>query len=602
MAGENERIGRLREMFGHAEEINRTNLKEILSHNEKTFYGQKYGFTKIRNEDEFKRKVPLSDSKVYEAMGKWPTDFTAYPVECILTTSGTTGKQKEFCLTREALERYSSYICDMPYVLTDCGEGTHLHLSVFRPSKEGKTLLSAAYYSQLRETGLMDFGNFAGGETLLFSGKIGNVAYVKAWLALAVPELVSIQSIFLYDTLLFFTYLEHNWRRILDDMSRGNISAELTDEGKETLFNCRLTGEKLAARQALLEKGFDTPIAPRLWKNLKFISGIGGDMYKIQEQALKKYTGETPIYYFAYASSECMAGIALELDTPEYALLPGSAYYEFLSAEGLSRKPQDVYIGEEYEVAVTTFSGLYRYRTGDIVRIVSFVEETPVFKIIGRKKNVLNLAGEKLDEETVRTAVSLWAKEEKQRVKDFAVGIDARSVPGRYCLFAEVSEDLGKLENSESSEASEDSEAGESGDVSKNVEAEIGLKTEPPLKTELILKTEPESNAESEPEVELKSKTEWNPETKTSVIERNLVQKPTSAGSTTFDSILCDLSPDYQDIRSLSMLAPACVCLLPDGKLSELLSGGGEVHNKPHTLINPAQTEALSGWGTIYGK
>lgn len=516
--GRKERLLELYETFRWADETNRKNLMRILSDNEKTLYGQRYGFHKIRSEGDFRRKVPLTEYEAYETMGRRPSDYTAYPVECMVTTSGTTGRQKEFYLTTETLERYSSYICDMPYVLSNCGSGMHLHLSIFRPAKNGRTLLSAAYYSGLREKGLMDFSSFAGGEELLFSDKISEAVYVKAWLAISNPELVSIQGIFLYDALLLFSYIEGNWKLLLEDMRSGQITAGLEDSVKEALLACRLKEMELKEREEILEEGFHTPIVPRLWPKLKFISGIGGEMYKIQGEALKKYTGDVPVYYFAYASSECMAGIALEMDKAEYALLPGSAYYEFLAKDGMSLLPGEVYIGEEYEVVVTTFSGLYRYRTGDIVRIVSFIGETPVFKVIGRRKSVLNLAGEKLDEETVRAAVERWAEEEKVELKDFAVGIDTEELPGRYCLFGEI------------------------------------------------------------------------------------IGKDTQEASGFFDSILCELSPDYQDVRSLGMLRPAQVCVVKEGSIVNILSEDKERHNKPHTFLNPQQTFRLMGWSIAYGK
>jgi len=39
-----------------------------------------------------------------------------------------------------------------------------------------------------------------------------------------------------------------------------------------------------------------------------------------------------------------------------------------------------VELGELYEMVYTSQTGLYRYRTGDIVKIVDFFHQTPVYE------------------------------------------------------------------------------------------------------------------------------------------------------------------------------------------------------------------------------
>ena len=41
-------------------------------------------------------------------------------------------------------------------------------------------------------------------------------------------------------------------------------------------------------------------------------------------------------------------------------------------------------IGKTYEMVQTTLSGLYRYRSGDIIQIVDFHEKCPVFRMLYR--------------------------------------------------------------------------------------------------------------------------------------------------------------------------------------------------------------------------
>lgn len=422
--------------FQRASEINAENLKIILSDNKSTAYGQKYGFSEIGDEDTYAKTIPLSDYSVYEDFICLENEFTAYPVKHVLGTSGTTGRQKFFPLTEVALGRYSSYIYDMPFFLTGAA-GKSLHTSVFR-NPSNIALLSSAYYSYLAENAAFCGDDFVGGSELFFSDKISDVQYVKAWLLLSHPEIISIQSIFLYDILLILRYLEDNWQTIIRDMRNKRVSVPLDETVKELLYQNSADEEHLARLKRTLgsKTGF---VVSDILPNIRFVSGIGGKTYALQGEALRKYIGETPIHYFAYASSECMIGVAKEIGKAEYLLLPRSAYYEFLPLDGdKPLKITEISVGECYELVITTFSGLYRYKTGDVLRILSFDGECPVFEIEGRRNRTINVAGEKLDEQIVRDAVMRFAQQSNTHIFDFAVGVKDCEAPFGYALFLET--------------------------------------------------------------------------------------------------------------------------------------------------------------------
>jgi len=39
-----------------------------------------------------------------------------------------------------------------------------------------------------------------------------------------------------------------------------------------------------------------------------------------------------------------------------------------------------VQLGEQYEMVYTSWTGLYRYRTGDVVKVVDFFHQSPVYE------------------------------------------------------------------------------------------------------------------------------------------------------------------------------------------------------------------------------
>lgn len=421
--------------FEKARELNRENLLKILRDNQDTEYGRRLSFAGIRSAEDYRRRVPVTLYEDYDGLCAH-NRYTAYPVRYTLATSGSTGRRKVFPLTGEALDRYGDYIYSMPYRLFGGKSGPHIHTSVFRLREQGDNLLSAAYFGELRDRGDFDPSAYVGGEGLLFSEDITDVFYVKAWLLLCCPELVSIQSIFLYDVLLIMGYLEKNWRSLLEDMREKRVGCDFKRDVKERLIACLPAPSVLDSAEKVLSGGFDTPILPRLFGGLRFISGIGGKSMAFQTNALRRYSGTVPLHFFAYASSECMMGIAICPEKDEYALLPYSAYYEFLDKEEKCVPMDGLVPGQCYEVVLTTFSGLYRYRTGDRIKILRFVGETPVFEILGRRQTV-NIAGEKLSAELVEETVALWAERDRVHLSDFALGAE-HTVPDRYWLFVET--------------------------------------------------------------------------------------------------------------------------------------------------------------------
>ncbi len=538
--------------FARADNINRENLRRILKDNRNTAYGRRMAFDQIGNVELYRKHIPFTDYEDYDGLCE-PMRYTAYPILYRLATSGSAGEQKRFPLTSEALCRYGSYICDMPYYHYGGQEGPHLHTSVFRCGQRENILLSAAYHEWLKEQGLFDTAAYVGGGRLLFAEDIGDVPYVKAWLMLCTPQLVSIQSIFLYDVLLILHYLEENWVTLLLDMRKRKIGAALPQEVQEQLLACLPEPSVLNRMEAVLSEGFETPVLPRLFPGLRFINGIGGGSMAFQTKALARYAGDIPVCYFAYASSECMMGIALHPGRAEYALLPYSAYYEFLREDGVcvehsesepdvcaehSESEPDVCVelselepGVCYEPVITTFSGLYRYRTGDIIRICRYEGQTPVFEVAGRKRTI-NIAGEKLSERVLHMAFAEWAGALGVTLSDYAVGTE-RAVPGRYLIFMEI---VGEAFPGRKADS-----AGRTGDFSEAAGEKIS------------------GGMETAAEI--------------------------------FDAVLKKLSTDYRDIRELGMLRGPRLIPCRPGSIAEAAAGEG--HRKQHLFLKETQTFRL---------
>ncbi|MBJ8872699.1 GH3 auxin-responsive promoter family protein [Citrobacter braakii] len=75
-----------------------------------------------------------------------------------------------------------------------------------------------------------------------------------------------------------------------------------------------------------------------------------------------------------------------------------SNFYEFVADDGVISLADELVVGSEYRVIVTTNSGLYRYHTGDRVKCTGESEGIPTLRFIGRGGVYSDLVGEKLTE------------------------------------------------------------------------------------------------------------------------------------------------------------------------------------------------------------
>ena len=430
----------VRERMSAAGAVNGRNLEKLLKDNKDTEFGRKYDFASIRTAEDYRKRVPLSG---YEELRPWiermlageERVLTVYPPAGFCLTSGTEGGSKYIPVSHEALERYSDQIEWYKNRAHRQAGGKRLFVNSFRVGlweEKKEYLLSELYYQRLFREGSLTFEEYAGGEETLFVPHCRDILYVKAWTALAEESITTIESIFLYDQLLFFRYLQKNWRELLEHMTAGHIpeSVEIPEKVKRHLLSFQVGEERLARIAEECGKGFEG-IAPRLWKGLTLSGGISAASFELEEREVRRYLGNTPLYYFAYVASECHMGVAMQAEDCRYAMLPDSAFYEYLpwrpgkepdtAPGGETLLPHEVRPGELYEVVLTNFCGLYRYRLGDVVRVTGFEGESPVVEFVLRKNQLLNVAGEK---------VSILQAEEAVRMLAGKRGLPIR----RYCM------------------------------------------------------------------------------------------------------------------------------------------------------------------------
>lgn len=441
--------------------INHENLRSILRDNADTVIGKKYGFSEISSPEEFMGKVPISNAGDYASLVSRMINgeenvLTSYPLYCFVATSGSAGVRKIFPLTTKALQRYGSYIDDKASRVAESAIGKRLFINMLRVDpdkplkKDEPLLLSEAYYRYQYETGAFDPDRFIGGRELtFFSSEDKEYFYAKLWAAFAKDKTVTIESIFLYDVLLFFEYLKKNGTQIIQDMKKRSIpdTVKLSLHVKQELLKMDIDDVRLDNILEECARGYDG-IAKRIFPGLKMISGISSRPSLTEEVMLKRYTADIPVSHFCYVASECHLGIAAgEYD---YVLLPLSCFYEFRPIDEYTDRTvsaEELIVGRDYELIITTFNGLYRYELGDVMTVTGFIGQTPVVRFQYRKDLLLNIAGEKIDELTLETAMRRVEEKYALSISEYFVRADYKELPGRYEIIvcAEKTVDTDKL-------------------------------------------------------------------------------------------------------------------------------------------------------------
>jgi hypothetical protein len=358
-------------------------------------------------------------------------------------TSGTLGLQKYIPMTDVELQRFSNYLENYQDRVIEKYGGKKLHMSTFRINPEEKIedslLFTEIYYKNLLDKGCLKMEQFVGGDTLLFEKEPGEMLFAKLWAAFLERDITMIESIFLYDQLHFFGYMEENWKQVIDSMRTGEIpdKIKLSDRVKDYLLTLPKDNERIDEVERLCEEGFDN-IAVRLWKNLRLLSGISNKSFMLEDRALNRYARDVSRYYLCYSASECHMGHPMDEGDYRYVLMPEHAFFEFLPYDGGSSSedlktflPGELEIGGQYEIIYTTFCGLYRYRMGDIVKITGYYHESPVMEFLFRKNQFLNIAGEKMGVLQIEEAIRLL-KEEGVVAEQYCFGASIERYPGKY--------------------------------------------------------------------------------------------------------------------------------------------------------------------------
>ena len=272
-------------------------------------------------------------------------------------------------------------------------------------------------------------------------------------------EVLRVGAVFASGLLRAIRFLQLNWEQLSHDILTGTLNPKITEPSiKERMSKILKPDPQLAAfiKNECSVENWERIIV-RIWPNTKYLDVIVTGAMAQYIPTLDYYSGGLPKPCTMYASSECFFGLNLkpmsEPSDVSYTILPNMGYFEFLPHDDSSpvtlskdSPPRlvelaDVELGKYYELIITTYAGLCRYRVGDILQVTGFHNSDPQFRFVRRKNVLLSIDSDKTDEAELQKAIenaSELLKEFNTSVVEYTSFADTKSIPGHYVIYWEL--------------------------------------------------------------------------------------------------------------------------------------------------------------------
>ncbi|TRY64752.1 hypothetical protein DNTS_017802 [Danionella cerebrum] len=409
-------------------------LLQRLRKNSDTDYGKRYQFSSIKDTKSFREQHPITNYVHYEkfvervAKGEQKVLISEKPL-ILAMTSGTSGSSRMLLSTKDTNKDFflqGVTVCvdamRQAFPATESLQKTlkFFYSPLFRQSEAGipigpnsSTPASSKHMLHLYTTPAPVYQVLNERDAL----------YLHLLFGLKDKNLGILESNFCSTIFYALRALEEHWKDLVMDVEVGMISSALSlDADVRSALEKRMKPdpERAAELTAQFEKGFEG-IALRVWPRLHLVLAVDSGSNQIYGEMLRQHYCKDVLFYSPfYASTEGLIGVNLWPleERRQYLLCPHSMFCEFIPEEDIvSGDPRTLLMeelqeGHNYELLVTNASGLYRYRVGDVVKVVGFHNQCPKVEFQYRLGQLLSVRGEKVSESlflgALKRAVNLW--------------------------------------------------------------------------------------------------------------------------------------------------------------------------------------------------
>jgi len=371
-------------------------LERLLERGRRTEWGRRHGFSELRDVASYTASTELT---TYEEMKPWwERSFTGdrdvtWPghIRYFALSSGTTSGNKLLPISKENIRsNQRSGASVLALFLQQTGDTTFTR---------GKSLYLAGS-APLRPEGRSRIGD-ASGIMLQFTPRLARRYRLPS---------VEVSSM---------TAWNEKIRRVV---------SESIDEDVRLVSACPSWGVLLLEEviRASRERGRSIDSVREVWPRLSGLVHFGMAWQPYRE-AFDRLMGAEVVHLETYSASE--GGMFSVTDArgrdDMLLLIDNGIFYEFVPEDRIAQdQPPRVPLagvekGKTYEVVLTTNSGLWSYRLGDLVRFTS--TSPPRIRMVGRSRMNLNAFGEHVIVEEMEEAVACACRESGAELTEFTV-------------------------------------------------------------------------------------------------------------------------------------------------------------------------------------
>lgn len=438
-------------------------LSNILSHNEDTEIGKKWNFKSIKTIEDYRKSVPLMDYEDYrhyiERMVEKGEEslLTSDTVVYYTPTSGTTSKSKLFPQFVAPGTKIKALTAAFEQVLL---------LICWHQLQDESTPLGVPIIPALNaEIGAVidsDPSQFVAPPEAYQITDFASAMYVQMVFGLKTSTVKCIFTGFCPTALTAFNLLAQEWEQMVEAIRSGTLKPSLNlAESQRNILEEALGGGDPRRANELVEILSDSAmlsdfksIAHQLWPNLALVVATAGGPFATYVPQLQRYLGDKiSISSPAYGASEGVFGINKWLGScvSAYSLQTNEFFFEFVpwcnanSSQPSTLLAEDIKVGEVYEIVVTTSGGLYRYRMGDLIKVLEegSASDPPVIDVLGRKNLELSICGEKVTEYQLADAISAATGQSgpwnQCSIQGYILTANTKSIPPIHQLWIEFS-------------------------------------------------------------------------------------------------------------------------------------------------------------------
>ncbi|WP_228723147.1 GH3 family domain-containing protein [Limnobaculum xujianqingii] len=379
-------------------------LHDCLKHNQNSAYGQLYGFEHIQSVQDFQQQLPIVD---YDNLKPWidkcasDERYQLFAGEVIAfeKTGGSHSGGKLVPYSEKGLDDFRHALSDW---LAQLVEQFHI---------DRGTAYWALSPAMTQSTETIEGISVGGGDALYLGAEyLSAFAQISA-VPLTLSQVTNVddwQLLTLYylacrrDLRLFSVWSPSFLTQLLEGLQHRQRSlSELLQYGGE-IAGHQLQKDQATADiyQCYLESG-DTSI---LWPQLDVISCWADASSTTLASQLMGYFPSITLQPKGLLATEAIITAPNRQNQPQ--LCVDSNFYEFIDEQGDIQLADSLKINHNYQVIITTNSGLYRYRIGDMVQCIGFQGDVPLLCFTGRTGVVSDLVGEKLTESFVNYCLS----------------------------------------------------------------------------------------------------------------------------------------------------------------------------------------------------